>query len=71
MNKLFMPVLTLLYQKPYQNDFMSLNTPDKYTVGDIGPIAFSIWQTEPDILFGWEGNCCCRGRCYSADDYLY
>jgi hypothetical protein len=44
--------VTLLYQKPYQKGAMSLNTLDKYVLGDIKPMTFSIWRKEPDIMFG-------------------
>jgi len=39
MKKWFMVAVTLLHQKPYQKDAMSLNTLDKYILGDIEPMA--------------------------------
>ena len=60
MKKWFMIPVMLLFQKPYQECAMSLNTHDKYILGDIEPMAFSIWRKDPDILFDWEGNSSCR-----------
>ena len=53
MKKWFMIPLTLFHQKPYQKGGMSLNTLDKYILGDIEPMAFGLWRQEQDILFGW------------------